>query len=105
MKNKKGEHILEFLVLLLITSIIINSMVYFIYKNILNIYIILLSLFLVGILILILIFKFNDENKYYNNYIVLEKDEYEILKNDLIKQKIKLKKQNRQINKIKAILK
>lgn len=105
MKNKKGEYILEFINLLLITSIIINSIFYFIYKNILNIYIILLSLFLVGILTLILIFKSNDENKYYTNYIILEKDEYETLKNDLVKQKIKIKKQNRQINKIKAILK
>lgn len=98
--KKCGEKVLEILIILFGANIILHSILYFIYKNELYIFLILFSLFMIGILVLILVFKYGDNDKNYNNYVVLDKLEYENLKKTLYIQKNKLNKQNKIIKTI-----
>ena len=62
----------------------------------------LIAVFVIAISLLIIIFKYEDNKDYLNNYVILCKEEYENLKETFYNQKIKIKAQNKIINKLKG---
>ena len=97
--KKKLEIIFTILMLISIVSAVAN-IIFFVFTNDnMYLFISMISLFIVGITILVLVLK-NDDNdeRFLDKYVVLDKDEYENMKNTLFKQE-------KEIKKLKAIIK
>lgn len=102
MKNKtsKLDFILIILIIFFVICAIINTILFFVNKQYSNIYIIfsLTSLGLIGVLTLILILK-NDEGYNYNDFIIMNKNDYIDMKNTLFSQKKEIKDLKLQLKK------
>ena len=91
--KKRFRGLFAVLMLLSIVSAVFN-IIFFIFTNDnMYLFISMISLFIVGITVLVFVINSdNDNSKFLDKYIILDKEEYEVLKNKLYDQENEIKK-------------
>lgn len=97
MRNISKLEIILTILIVFMTLIALTSSILFIIKSLPEkdklVYLITacISLFFIGLLVMVIVLR-NDENKDVYKYVIMDKDEYEIIKNTLYDQKREIKK-------------